>query len=506
MSDTKISALVSASTLTGAERLPVSQSNQTRGATTTQIKTFALTDRVVSVKDSPYNAIGDGIANDTAAFNSAIAASRTVYVPAGIYLLNALTNISGAANFHLYGDGITSILKFNTTGKAIQLGPFASPSQNKLVHIHDLQITNITNTPSAFISQENYLNSVFENLHFPQNTAATYCIDNVSGYGTTIRDCVFYFVVGTPIRLRDNAGAPNYSYVATIDHCDFTGNNNTVAGIEVETTNTLTISNCVIEGLTKGIVTSTNASGVTSLIISSCDFEANIGNDIELGTDGAVYWGRATIISCNFASSPVVALGAKSKAIFIGIQSSPLTVSGSSSAEAILVGCNASSFTQSGTFPWTVLGCSGFEPNRFPGTVTNDSAATGYIGELATATLASGSALSLTSPNALTVTSFSLTAGDWDVWGVVDYLAGGATTFTIMKQGISTTAATIGAQDTFSNLALAGTLAAASDMAQSTPTVRLSLASTTTVYLIAQATFAASTLKVYGSIFARRRR
>jgi hypothetical protein len=139
------------------------------------------------------------------------------------------------------------------------------------------------------------------------------------------------------------------------------------------------------------------------------------------------------------------------------------------------------------------------------GTITGNNAAAGDVGEYFTpATLAQGSALSLTSPNALNVTNFTLTAGDWDVWGVIDYLAGGATTFTIMKSGISTTSATIGAQDTFTNLAMAGTLAAASDMAQTTPTVRISIATATTVYLVAQATFAISTLKVYGSIFARR--
>lgn len=42
MSDTKISAYPSAATLTGAERLPVSQSNQTRGATVAQILTSSL--------------------------------------------------------------------------------------------------------------------------------------------------------------------------------------------------------------------------------------------------------------------------------------------------------------------------------------------------------------------------------------------------------------------------------------------------------------------------------
>ena len=130
----------------------------------------------------------------------------------------------------------------------------------------------------------------------------------------------------------------------------------------------------------------------------------------------------------------------------------------------------------------------------------------GAIGAVTTATLATGSAVALTSPNAANVTSVTgLTPGTYDVSGTIDYKAGGATTFTVLKSGVNTTSATIGAQDTFTNLAIAGTLAAASDLAVTTQVVRVTITATTqTIYLVAQATFAVSTLAAYGTIRATR--
>lgn len=57
---------------------------------------------VVNVKD--MGAVGDGVSDDTAAINAAIALGKPVYLPAGIYLVrNAI--ILGASAKILYGDG-----------------------------------------------------------------------------------------------------------------------------------------------------------------------------------------------------------------------------------------------------------------------------------------------------------------------------------------------------------------------------------------------------------------
>ena len=64
----------------------------------------------VSVTD--FGAVGNGVANDTTAFNNAIATGKQVYVPAGTYLINATINNKTI----IFGDGSTvSIVKpFNT--------------------------------------------------------------------------------------------------------------------------------------------------------------------------------------------------------------------------------------------------------------------------------------------------------------------------------------------------------------------------------------------------------
>ena len=136
------------------------------------------------------------------------------------------------------------------------------------------------------------------------------------------------------------------------------------------------------------------------------------------------------------------------------------------------------------------------------GTTTNDNATAGDVGELLSANLASGSATALTTTTPKNVTSVSLTAGDWDVTGVVDYTLTG-TTSTKFQAGSSATSATFGAQDTSVNVPLILTTVT-DTYGQVIPTTRFSLASTTTVYLVAQATFSAGTVAAYGTIRARR--
>lgn len=138
------------------------------------------------------------------------------------------------------------------------------------------------------------------------------------------------------------------------------------------------------------------------------------------------------------------------------------------------------------------------------GTTTNNNTSAGNVGEYLTTSLAVGSAITLTTATAVNIATISLTAGDWDVYSVLDYTLTTATA-THFKSGVSTTSVTFGAQDTFDDMPLIVT--ALSDVfGNVNPAIRLSLASTTTVYLIGNATFSAGTVKGYGSISARRAR
>lgn len=126
------------------------------------------------------------------------------------------------------------------------------------------------------------------------------------------------------------------------------------------------------------------------------------------------------------------------------------------------------------------------------------------IGQFISASLANGSAITLTTNVPASVTSIALTTGDWDVTGNVDFLPGASTSVTNFLYGVSSTAAAFGTQETSGSLYLAANVPGANVISFACPTVRFNITSTTTIYLVAQAAFTASTLKAYGVIRARR--
>lgn len=123
----------------------------------------------------------------------------------------------------------------------------------------------------------------------------------------------------------------------------------------------------------------------------------------------------------------------------------------------------------------------------------------GYIGEVISSVIASGSAVSLTTVTAANVTSISLTAGDWDVWGNV-FINDNATTLLVMYGWISTTSATV-PDVSLVNGYYGGLL---NFNGFSVPSIRINVSTTTTVYLGAYANFASGAVTACGGIFARR--
>jgi hypothetical protein len=140
------------------------------------------------------------------------------------------------------------------------------------------------------------------------------------------------------------------------------------------------------------------------------------------------------------------------------------------------------------------------------GTTTNNSADAGSVGEFISSNIGVGSAVSLTSTVTANLTSISLTAGDWDVGGFGITSAGGGTITSNLSFQISNTSATfISSGPTAPVVAFTGNPSTAgATFGLTLSTARISLSSTTTIYLVANSTFSVSTLAVYGFIAARR--
>lgn len=146
-------------------------------------------------------------------------------------------------------------------------------------------------------------------------------------------------------------------------------------------------------------------------------------------------------------------------------------------------------------------------PTAIGGSATNDSAAAGFVAEIITSLVGSGSAVSLSNTVPANITSISLTAGDWDVWGQIAFIPAASTTLAYLAASTGTTTGALGGLNIAANATSFSNFApGAVATTQSAPVQRLSLAGTTTVYLVAQANFGVSTMSAYGGITARRRR
>lgn len=143
-----------------------------------------------------------------------------------------------------------------------------------------------------------------------------------------------------------------------------------------------------------------------------------------------------------------------------------------------------------------------YPTSLIPGTTTNNNATAGNIGEFISSTV---SGVSMSNSVIKDITTISLTAGDWDVWGSIVTTPAGTTTTSRIIGWINTTTAAApsppngGAYGDISIAVPAGQISVAP-----VGTMRLSFASTTTVYLTADVVFAVSTLTAGGFIGARR--
>ena len=187
--------------------------------------------------------------------------------------------------------------------------------------------------------------------------------------------------------------------------------------------------------------------------------------------------------------------------VLLGEGTSAITATAVGTTGQMLIGVTGADPTFGNTVS-TLTATSTITPNStagIVGTTTNDSANAGSIGEYV---FASPVAITLSSGTPANVTSISLTAGDWDVTGNTYFLVTATGPLTAAVSGVSTTTAALPAIPLYSQdsgLNVTNTLA----WTVIAPVQRVSIASSTPVFLVSQAVFT-GTVTAQGIIRARR--
>lgn len=212
--------------------------------------------------------------------------------------------------------------------------------------------------------------------------------------------------------------------------------------------------------------------------------------------------GVATALAVNVGSAgaPVVNGGA------LGTPSSGTVTNLTGTASININGTVGATTPSTGAFT-TISATSTITPSQtagIVGTTTNNNANAGSVGEYLESTVVEASAISLTSATAANVTSITLTAGDWDVFGLVNVRNSG-TAGTQHIGAVNTTSATLPGADSFKMVGLPFSEAASSGFCGIViPMTRYLVSGTTTVYLIAYVSFPSGTETAWGKIYARR--
>ncbi len=187
-----------------------------------------------------------------------------------------------------------------------------------------------------------------------------------------------------------------------------------------------------------------------------------------------------------------------------------VSVAGLNLCNNIITSSNTNAITGAGTAGLTNIIYTGTSHQTNVTTQTGGSAmgltqgtapSAGYIGEQIRGALASASAITVTPTNTVkNVTSINLTAGIWDVSGIVGYQGAAGLAGTNIDMGISTTSATIAGNYGDDSIESSALPTAGSDSTFCIPSLRITLSTTTTVYLVTKAVFTGGTWKAYGRI------
>lgn len=503
-----------------------------------------------------FGAKGDAVTSDsaavTAAMTVAIAAHGSLYFPAtsGCYVVS-LTVPDGTTGLTIEGDskGLSTVLTnggsylcSNTTSPTLKIQ--SASGAIGVINVRNLKLTNLAGD-ALFIDRGNFFN--IDDLTLVSYT--NYAL-HIKGSGNiTVKDVQAYGAANAALRIEDSPAVTVSGPISFVNgQYSVQGGNATTAisisgdSFAVSFYNTMyngfgpnMAASVTIDGSSGAPGSPTHPGTVTFIGVhgeSNYNSSANTGVDFLIGNttkagsvviDNASAFGQGN--GTSYQNDFIKIVAAKS----VSVVNSSVTNLGAAN------GYNRSMIRMETTFPaagdtYTFLnnqflgaGVMYSDANgkvstswngsfisaaNIKGTGTNDNACTGCLGETLSAIVAPGSAVALTTNTAVTVTSITLTPGDWDVRGSCGFATGGSGTTSLTRTLCSLSLVTNALDTTvgrFSDFVFPAFVPSAG--AGSTIWVgpeRFSVSVNTNVFLIAFSTFTASTNSAYGKISARR--
>lgn len=225
----------------------------------------ALKDKLedsISVKD--FGAVGDGVVDDTAAFQAAIDSKKSLYIPDGIYLISSTLTVTAADSLCISGNSFGHV-NAQTAGSVIKFTGLASP---------------------AIRVQGGAIGAKISGLFLDIQDASSDGFDLGGAWYLKLQDCV---IRNARYGVYLHYDTPDYfSGVAELTSCYFAKCANGVKTSKVDI-NVVKVDNCTFFDGVNGVLIGDSgaASSVRNFIVRDSLFEANTGYDVGVVAGGA---------------------------------------------------------------------------------------------------------------------------------------------------------------------------------------------------------------------------
>ncbi len=290
-------------------------------------------------------------------------------------------------------------------------------------------------------------------------------------------------------------------------------------------------ANLSADNFLAGFATTATAAGTTTLTVNSVQTQEFTGvltqtlvlpvvSTLALGTEFFVINNSSGAVTVNSSGSNLVlTMAANTSAIFTSVLNTGTTAASwnpsyifdagagvlsiTGTANQVIASASTGNITLSlpqsiATTSAVTFGSVAFSPTTsgIIGTTTNNNAAAGVVGEFISSVILNSAPVTFTTTVTKDLTSISLTAGDWDVFGNITAVG------TVITQGVAWISAT---SITTPDAALYARIApnTINVLSFTVPYFRASLSGTTTIYL-SGTMFGTGTITCSGGIYARR--